>query len=209
MFNRMIAILVLSAASVGATASSVNIDTSGLSEAQVAELKAIAAKKVAETSANAAKSTEGGTTEKMTAGVTLAATWGTQAAAAAEGFSRAISIAARELGVTVNDFLHTDAGKLTALLIIWKVAGATAVKMLYGMLFVTIGLTVARMLWIRLFTHEYKEVTYSRFFGTFTGTKLVRVPKNISQLSSDGEWLALWMIVIIIIASVAIGSVFF
>lgn len=41
----------------------------------------------------------------------------------AKEFAQAIGIAARELGVATNDFLGTPAGKLTAGLIFWKVAG--------------------------------------------------------------------------------------
>lgn len=191
---------------VALSTASAEIDTRGLSDSQIAEMKAIAAAKAAE---NVKSKVEVAKPESVGAMTALAATWGTQAAAAAEGFSRAISIAAKELGVTVNDFLHTDAGRLTALLIIWKVAGASMIKMLYGMLFVTVGLSVARLLWVRLFTLNYKEVQYSRFFGGFTGTKLVRVPKTISQLHNEGEWLVLWMVIIITIATIWGGSAFF
>lgn len=209
MFRKMIAILALSVASVGAMAASANIDTSGLSEAQVAELKAIAAKKVAETAAQAAKPMADVTPEKVTAGVALAATWGTQAAAAAEGFAKALGIAAKELNVTINDFLKSDAGKLTALLIIWKVAGAAMMKAIYGVVFLAVGLTMVRMIYTRLFTKEFVKVPYSRFFGAFTGEKLVRVPKSFSDLRNDGEWLAFWVLIILAIVVMVAGGAFF
>lgn len=209
MFRKMIAILALSVASVGAMAASANIDTSGLSEAQVAELKAIAAKKVAETAAQAAKPTADVTPEKVTAGVALAATWGTQAAAAAEGFAKALGIAAKELNVTINDFLKSDAGKLTALIIVWKVAGATMMKALYGVVFLTVGLTMVRMIYTRLFTKEFVKVPYTRFFGMFTGEKLMRVPKSFGDLKNDGEWLAFWVLIILTAGVMLFGGMFF
>ncbi len=207
MFRKMIAILAISVASTGAIAASANIDTSGLSPAQVAEIKAIAAKKVAETAA--AKPNTEATAEKVTAGVALAATWGTQAAAAAEGFAKAIGIAAKELNVTVNDFLASPAGMLAAGLIIWHMAGAAIMSALYGVVFLTVGLIMVRMIYTRLFTKEFVKVTYSRFFGMFTGEKLVRVPKSFSDLKNDGEWLAFWVLIILTVVVMLAGGAFF
>lgn len=188
--------------SMGAFAQSyTSVETKGLTDAQIAEVKAFAAAKAASAAAEAA-----GITTNPTATMTLAATWGTQAAQAAEGFAKALSIAAKELGVTINDFLHTDAGRLTAALIIWKVAGATIVHTLYGMVFALVGMGISRMIYIKLFTKEYRTVEYSRFGGFFKGTKVVRVPKSISDLNEPGEWLAFWMVIIICIGSLGIAG---
>lgn len=189
-------------------AGSTAVDTSGLSEAQIAELKAHAAKIVAD----AAKQADPSTVVQQAASnpgaaVTLAATWGQQAATAAEGFAKALGIAAKELGVTVNDFLHTDAGKLTAALIIWKVVGASVAKILYALLFVTVGMFIARMVYMRLFTKGYEKVEYSRFGGFFKGTKLIRIPKGFHDLENDGEWLAFWVMILASIGSLIIGAV--
>lgn len=204
MFRKFIAVMALTLCVSTSYAGQTVIDTSGLSDAAIAELKAHAAKAVA------AQAKEAGglpvTVENTGALMSLASTWGTQAAQAAEGFARAISIAARELGVTVNEFLKTDAGRLTAALIIWKVAGASIVSILYGMLFIIVGLTIARIIYKRLFTKEYQTVEYSWFGGFFKGSKLVRVPKNVSELRSDGEWLAFWMMIILCMGTMAIGG---
>ena len=206
MFKRMIASLALALCAATSFAATTNIDTSGLTDAQVAELKAHAAKKVAE--AATAGAGPAATPEKITAGVALAATWGTQAAAAAEGFAKALGIAAKELNLTINDFLKSDAGKLTAALIIWKVAGATILHALYGFLFVTIGLTMVRVLYTRLFTKGYEKVEYSNFGGFFKGTKMVRVPKTFHDLENDGEWLAFWVMIILTIVVLVGGGIF-
>lgn len=208
MFRKMLAAALLSVAMIPAYAASTNIDVNGLSEAQVAELKAIAAKKVAETAA-AAGQNKAPSTEQITAGVTLAATWGTQAAAAAEGFAKAMGIAAKELNLTINDFLKSPAGILTAVLIIWKMAGSAILSAMYGMLFLAVGLTMVRIIYTRLFTKEVVPVTYSRFFGMFTGQKMVRVPKSFSDLRTDGEWLAFWVMIILTVAIMVAGGTFF
>ena len=208
MFRKMLAAALLSVAMIPAYAASTNIDVNGLSEAQVAELKAIAAKKVAETAAAAGKA-DTPTPEKITAGVTLAATWGTQAAAAAEGFARAMGIAARELNLTINDFLKSPAGMLTAALIVWKMAGAAIMHALYGTMFLVVGLTMVRIIYTRLFTKEMVRVPYSRFFGMFTGERLVRVPKNFADLKNDGEWLAFWVMIILTVVILVAGGTFF
>ena len=182
-------------------AAQTSVDTSGLSEAQVAEIKAITAAKVAEAAKPA-------TAQNITAGVTLAATWGTQAAQAAEGFAKAMGIAAKELNLSINDFLKSDAGKLTAILVIWKVAGAALIKLLYGAFFVAAGLIIARVIYLRLFTKGYEKVEYSRFGGFFKGTKLIRIPKPINELEEEGEWLMLWVMIIIALGSILLGGLF-
>lgn len=200
MFRKIIVSLGLALSALTATANQATINVTGLSDAQVAELKAHAATTVAKVAEGPAD---------IGSSVTLAATWGQQAAAAAEGFAKALGIAARELGVTVNEFLHTDAGKLTALLIIWKIAGVAAIKMLYGVLFVTVGLTIVRTIYLRLFTQGYEKVPYTRLFGMFTGEKLVRVPKTFADLRTDGEWLAFWTMIILAIVVLVNGGTFF
>jgi hypothetical protein len=201
MFRKLFASVALALCAVTAFAGQTAIDTSGLTDAQIAELKAIAAKKVADVANNV-----GTPATSPGALVTLAATWGPQMAAAAEGFARALGIAARELNITVNEFLASDAGKLTAALIIWKVAGAAVVKMLYGMLFITVGLCMVRLIYLKLFTKGYEKVEYARFGGFFKGTKMVRVPKGFQDLRNDGEWLAFWVMIGLTIATMGIGA---
>lgn len=208
MFRKMIAAVALSLLAATSFASQTAVETSNLSDAQIAELKSQAAKMVADT---AKASAEGAVpaVKDVSSTMALASTWGTQAAAAAEGFARALGIAAKELGVTVNDFLHTDAGKLTALLIIWKVAGAAIMKGLYGFTFLTVGLTMVRVIYSRLFTKGYEKVEYSKFGGFFKGTKLVRIPKTFGELNNDGEWLAFWVMIVLTVAILIFGGMFF
>lgn len=207
MFRKMIAGFALALAAAGAFAASAIIDTSGLTEAQVAEIKAIAAKKVAETAA--ARPTGDVSPEKVTAGVTLAATWGTQAAAAAEGFAKALGIAAKELNITINDFLKSPAGMLTAGLIIWKMAGSGILYAMYGTIVLVVGLIMIRIIYTRLFTSGYEKVEYRRLWGLWSGTKMVRVPKTFQDLHNDGEWLAFWVMIIMSVVVMAFAGAFF
>lgn len=206
MFRKMFLALALLCGT-AAFAASTTIDTTGLTDAQVAELKAHAAQVVAAQAKGEAAQTA--PTKDVGAAVTLAATWGQQAAAAAEGFAKAMGIAARELNVTINDFLKSDAGKLTAVVIIWKVAGAAILKALYGTVFLVAGFILVRTLYLRLFTAGYEKVEYSRFGGFFKGTKLIRVPKTIGQLENDGEWLTLWILLALCVALAISGTAFF
>jgi len=207
MFRKLFVAVALAACAISASASSTVVDTQGLSDAQIAEIKAIAAKKVAETAANAGKPDV--SNEKITAGVTLAATWGTQAAAAAEGFAKALGIAARELNVTINDFLRSPAGMLTAGLIIWKMAGAALAHMFFGFVILVTGLVVVRTIYKRLFTKGYEAVEYSYFWGMFKGTKQVRIPKSFQDLRNDGEWLAFWVMIVLTVMTLLLAGTMF
>lgn len=208
MFRKVMASVALAFCAATAFAGQTTIDTSGLSEAQIAEIKAITADKVAKTAANQAKPAEA-KPETITAGVALAATWGSQLSQAAEGFARALGIAAKELNVTINEFITSPAGILTAAVIIWKVAGATLIKMVYGTIFLTVGLTMVRILYTRLFVKEMKEVQYSYLWGLKTGTKMVRVPKSVGDLRTDGEWMTFWVMIILTALTIVVGSTFF
>lgn len=199
---------ILAITSFGVYASETSVDTSGLSDSEIAEIKSIAASKIAET--EKAKALDKGTVllpKDPGALATVAATWGQQAATAAGGFAHALAIAAKELGITINEFLDTPAGKLTAALIIWKVAGPALIHVLYGIFFVSAGLTLVRAMYLRLFSKEFVKVEYSSWGGLFTGTKMVRIPKGIDELHSEGQWMTFWVLVFATIATLAIGGI--
>ncbi len=164
------------------------IDSAGLSAAQIAQLQAEAAKM-------AQQNSPAGTATQV---AEFATTWGKQAATAAEGFATALGIAAKQLNISVNDFLHTDAGKLTAALIIWKVAGASIITLFWCIILWITAAIMVRLFYMRLFTSRYEKITYSKFGDLFKGERMVRVPKSFKDLQNDGEWLVLWIIIGII-----------
>lgn len=64
----------------------------------------------------------------------------------AKGVAEAIGIAAREVGVAVDEFVKTDAGKMTIALIVWHVAGDD----IKGILFGIPGILFAVWLWFAI-----------------------------------------------------------
>jgi len=64
----------------------------------------------------------------------------------AKGVAEAIGIAAREVGVAVDEFVKTDTGKMTVALIVWHVAGDD----IKGMLFGIPGILFAVWLWFTI-----------------------------------------------------------
>lgn len=97
--------------------------------------------------------------------------WATDMAAVAESFARAIGIAARELGVAVNDFLNTPAGMLTAVVIIWKVIGADVVTILVCVPIMAI-FTIAFFKILRgLLVSGYETTQHSLLFGLVKYTR--------------------------------------
>ena len=188
-----------------ATLFAAQIDDSNLTAAQTAELKAHAAKMSAQNLVEkSSNSLDSLSPEKA---MSLAATWGTQASVAAKGFAEALGVAARELNISVNDFLGTPAGKMTAVLIIWKVAGSAILHMLFGLSFAITGMIVARVIYLRLFTKEMMPVESNWFWGMFKTTKNIRTMKSFRELDDGGEWLAFWIMIAVLLGSMAIGGV--
>ena len=77
----------------------------------------------------------------------------------AQEWAKALGIAATELGIAVDTFLDTDAGKLTAFIIIWQVMGQTFLGLLFGIpllaVIMIVGIRTAQRAKIR--SIEYSE----------------------------------------------------
>lgn len=82
----------------------------------------------------------------------------------AQEWARALGIAATELGIAVDTFLDTDAGKLTAALIIWQVAGEALAGFVIGIpllgVILLIGIRTARRAKIKAVTYSEKETNW-------------------------------------------------
>lgn len=82
----------------------------------------------------------------------------------AQEWAKALGIAANELGLAVDTFLDTDAGKLTAAIIIWQVAGETILGFIVGIpLLITvivIGLRTARRAKIKSITYSAEKTNW-------------------------------------------------
>ena len=101
--------------------------------------------------------------------------WGAEMSQAAEGFARAMGVAARELGVAINDFLASDAGKLTAALIIWKIMGKGMLALMFGVILLIISTRIYFKVLSRFTVDHYETSQRSVLFGLFMYEKQVPV----------------------------------
>lgn len=111
--------------------------------------------------------------------------WATDMATVAESFARAIGIAARELGVAVNDFLKTPAGVLTAVVILWKVIGSDLLTVLTCVPIMAI-FTIAYFKILRgLLVGGYETSQHSLLFGLVKYTRRRPVYLGPDQISGE------------------------
>lgn len=109
----------------------------------------------------------------------------------AKQIAEAVGILAFELGMAVNEFLHTDAGLLVALLLVWKIAGAQ-------LLGFVIGIPLIIAIWIlvikagkNMFVDTRENITVKARFG---GEKVVSVPSyRPFKMLGDDEQVVLWV----------------
>lgn len=96
---------------------------------------------------------------------------------------------ARELGMAVNDFAATDAGKLTTALIVWNIMGDDAMDLFGGLMFIIVGLSAL--------TYMFRR-TYPTTYYYHDNGKVSR--KETAKPSSDavGGWVFTYLVVIAI-----------
>lgn len=122
----------------------------------------------------------------------------------AQEWAKALGIAATELGIAVDTFLDTDAGKLTAFIIIWQVMGEAIVGFLIG---IPLLITV---LWLGIRTAQrakIKGIEYSETAKNWRGKPTI---KQIHYWDED-QTVMYWMahIVTIILSIMTISLVMF
>lgn len=134
------------------SSSAASIDASGLTDEQLLQLKAQAATIAANNAAEGKKAVDDTTSaiSEIISDPNAMSSWGNQAAAAAKGFAEAIGIAATTVGVSVNEFVKTDAGTLVVIGIGLKLFGPMFVSFTVAILGFFITFFLARSL-IRLF----------------------------------------------------------
>lgn len=81
-------------------------------------------------------------------------------------FAKALGIAAREVGVSINEFLASPAGIMTAVVLIWMIIGKSLVGILVGLLITYATVKLNRRIWFRevetvektgLFNRKYQK----------------------------------------------------
>lgn len=114
--------------------------------------------------------------------IEVASQWGQ----VAKDWAEAIGIAAGELGYQVNEFIKTDAGKFTAVLIAWQVLGESVMNFVKGLLVLTL-LPALYFTLIRLTNpYETARVPVKYLWGLIETTKRVRT-NNVKSSSAIEE----------------------
>lgn len=126
------------------------IEVSGLSEQQVAELKATAAQSAAEN----AKAKVDGTAPSKT--VQRVNEW----VEIGNGVGAGLAAAAEKMGIVANQFATTPVGKLTIFIILWKMIGGDLVQLFIGLLFAVIFWPTFIYFYAKLWRGD-KTVTYA------------------------------------------------
>lgn len=91
-------------------------------------------------------------------------------------FAKAIGVAAQELGVAVDAFLKTDAGKLTAIMIGWQVLGEDITHAVGIILYLTVG---------SLFFHQFRKYFLLQEYTEDAQGKKVPVYSTYSSLDDS------------------------
>lgn len=117
-------------------------------------------------------------------------------------FAKALGIAAKEIGVSVNDFLMTPAGILTAAVLIWMVIGKLILGIIVGIVLINMVLWFNRHMWFR----GFEEVDHVPFWGA-AYKKRVRVYHQWTNMPDSAlVWsvlsvialLAYWVLIILL-----------
>lgn len=189
MYKNYLIAIALAIFSVNASAQAVNnLSVSGLSETQKAEL----ALKIAQLKEQTAASTEvvGEAKELL------------ESISKFEGIGRETGIAVREALMAVTDvadkFAGTDVGRITIILVVWRVIGEDVLGLLFGIVVMPIGIYIAHMA-----GHTRKRYIEYDYKPMFWGLYQAKVEtKTEVYAPTDGErWMALTIVAITFIAS--------
>lgn len=192
-FKNLIAIVVMSIASTMSFAAT--IDTSGLTESQINELKISALKlQQAKDTVPEALITSAAKASSVTLGE--AEKW----ADFGKNLGVALVSTARELGVAINDFSKTDLGKITTFIIVYKIVGASILNFIAGLILMimlpTLIIFARRYVMTRDIKFEYQD---RKFLNYFPYKK--KVITQITHLDSDDSfWVFLWSTGFIIVS---------
>ena len=159
---------------IGYAAPQATFDTNGLSKEQVAALqKSVDILK--------AQNRE----ESSVMALDTASRWASEMPKIAEGFARALGVAAKEMNVAVNDFVNTDAGRITAALIIWKVAGHDVMKYTWSFAAALIIFIIMRKFDHTIRLSSTRVETETRYFGLISRKRTVPVYESFRDMTSE------------------------
>lgn len=116
--------------------------------------------------------------------------------------AKAVGIAAKEMGVAVNDFIQTPAGILTVAVILVKVLGKLVAAIAFTFMVMYCCYRTVRYIWSR-YSDEYIEVP--RWFGF--GKKTVRKVSYMSYSEARDSQIA-WTFLVAAVGLVSVIPVF-
>lgn len=197
--------LVLMVLSTTAWAVDCNISAPGLSASQLEQIeKACEATAPLTATQETAVQVEQ-TAAKVDAVVEKTNEWGPMA----KDFAQAIGIAAKELGIAANDFLDSPAGFLTAVLIVWKVAGAEIAGMLICTALIIFVCWLAKKNSASILVKEVSYESVPVLWGLYTYRRPARIQYEENKEWGEGRAFALvanWIIAAFCVtALVAVG----
>lgn len=182
MKNSLKSALMAIAMSLSVTAFAAQIDVSGLTKEQQAEL-ALAA-------------------EKMKTPVATSTSIRQEAEAWGElggNVGKALVGAAKEVGVAADSFASTNLGKVVTAIVVYKLIGMAVIKFTVGLgILLFGGAIIAYLIFTRFGSVKYEVKPY--LFGLWN--RKVVVERNES---SDDTWARLWAIAIMIVVTCTVG----
>lgn len=169
--------------SLASTLSYASIDTTGLSEDQIKEL---AAKAEQMKPSNPSKVVREELSE-----------WGTLG----KNMGEALISASKEVGVAVNEFSRTPVGIVTTAIIVYKIIGRDILKILFGLLWIVVGVTMSQRLYKGAYHYNTSAVQVPVLWGLWSYSKKVTHDKQLHK-DSDG-YFATSVIVLTVFLTIA------
>jgi hypothetical protein len=161
-----------------------SVDVTGLSAAQIAELK----KSVIDAKLQKDEPTNISAIVRQEAGA-----WGDMGA----NMGKAMVGAAKEMGVAANDFSQTSLGKVTVGIVVYKIIGRDILKIVVGLVVLILGSSISLYL---LFSYRWGEAIYETkpaLFGLINRKYVISYKEDSDQilgkLISSGVTLVLTM----------------
>jgi hypothetical protein len=162
------------------------VDVSGLSAAQIAELK----KSVIDAKLQKDEPTNISAIVRQEAGA-----WGDMGA----NMGKAMVGAAKEMGVAANDFSQTSLGKVTVGIVVYKIIGRDILKIVVGLAVLILGSSISLYL---LFSYRWGKCIYETkpaLFGLLNKRYVISYEEDSDQIAgkliSSGIVLVLTMLV--------------
>ena len=123
----------------------------------------------------------------------------------AKGVAEAIGIAAREVGLAVDEFIKTDAGKMTVSLIVWHVAGDD----LKGIVFGIPTILFAVWLWFAVTARIKRTGEYITVKNRWGTERSIHKQKSVADLDgADGFSYLIASVFCIVLVAVSVANIF-